>query len=145
MCHVCAMPLLDTARDSQSIIALKLTPCIVCRGLCSVFNSTADPVRLCWQHLRRQADFTEVEQSAGQATTVVFVCTHVFHGRCDVTKMGCVVFPADVSIWDGYTSHFHACDWSEYSRRYPQRLYTARNFPRETSKHVWLTLSLIHI
>ena len=44
-----------------------------------------------------------------------------------------------VSICDGYTSHFHACDWSEWSRRYPQGLYTAHNFPRETSKHVWLT------
>ena len=44
-----------------------------------------------------------------------------------------------VSICDGYTSHFHACDWSEWSRRHPQGLYTAHNFPRETSKHVWLT------
>ena len=36
-----------------------------------MFNSTADPGRLCWQHLRRQADFTELEQSTGQAATVV--------------------------------------------------------------------------
>ena len=31
VCHVCAMLLLlDTARDGQSVIALKWTPCIAC-------------------------------------------------------------------------------------------------------------------
>ena len=36
-----------------------------------------------WEAMRRQADFTELEQRTGQASTVVFVCTHVFH--VDVT------------------------------------------------------------
>ena len=46
----------------------------------------------------RQTSRNSIEQSTGQATTVVFVCTHVFHGWCDVTKMVMVAFPADIFI-----------------------------------------------
>ena len=44
-----------------------------------MFNSTADRGRLRWQHLRRQADFTELEQSTGQAATVVVHTSALCH------------------------------------------------------------------
>ena len=42
-----------------------------------------------------------------------------------------------VSIWDRYTSHFHACDWSEWSCPAAQGLYTAHVCSLHPVEHLY--------